>query len=203
MIASVARYTGPKFRISRREGVNLTGTPSARLQSVLTKPPGARPGRRARLSEYALRLRAKQRVKRQYGLLERQFRRFFEMARKMPGPTGRNLLQLLERRLDNAVYRIGLARTRPMARQLVTHGHILVNGKRVNIPSFLVDVGDKIELHPRARRIPGIQEEMASRGGFPAWLQTEGDGWRVARLPVREDAEPDIREDLIVEFYAR
>ncbi|MFN3326434.1 MAG: 30S ribosomal protein S4 [Bryobacteraceae bacterium] len=198
----MARYRGPKFKLSRREGVNVTGTTSPRLEKVLETLPGGRQ-RPRRVSEYGLRLRAKQRVKAQYGMLERAFRRFFEEARRMPGPTGLNLLQLLERRLDNAAYRLGFARTRPMARQLVRHSHVSVNGKRVNIPSYLVKPGDVIRLQPAAAKIPVVEEEMLTRGVTASWLERDGDTGRVIGMPKREDIEPDIREDLIVEFYAR
>ena len=140
----MARYRGPKHKISRREGVNITGTTSPSLADKLSVPPRRYGRRRRNASEYEVRLRAKQRVKFQYGLLEKQFRRFFKEASRMQGPTGMNLLQLLERRLDNAIYRIGFARTRPMARQLVSHGHVRVNNKKVDIPSFLVKPGDVI-----------------------------------------------------------
>jgi small subunit ribosomal protein S4 len=199
----MGRYTGPKFRLSRREGVNLTGTASPRLETVLQIPPGARRGRPRRPSEYGVRLRAKQRVKRQYGMWERQFRRFFEMARRTAGPTGANLLQLLERRLDNAVYRLGWARTRPMARQLVAHGHVLVNGKPVNVPSYLLKPGETVRLGPRALEMPAVREEIESRKVIASWLTQEADAWRVAGYPRREDSDADIKEDLIVEFYAR
>lgn len=199
----MARYTGPKHRISRREGVNLTGTTSATLQRRLNVPPGGI-GRRRRMSEYGLRLRAKQRVKRQYGVLERQFRRYVEEARRMAGPTGENLLQLLERRLDNVVYRLGFARTRPMARQLVSHGHVLVNEKKLNIPSAQVRPGDVVKLGPKALQIPVVQEELESgRTVVPPWLAREDGVGRVVGLPRREDVEPDIREDLVIEFYSR
>jgi len=190
--------------LSRREGVNLTGTTSPNLAAKLSNPPRARGrGRRGR-SEYEIRLRAKQRVKRQYGMLEKQFRRFFKEASRMPGPTGVNLLQLLERRLDNAVYRLGFARTRPMARQLVSHGHVRVNDKRVDIPSYIVKPDEVITLAPTALRMPVVQEELrTSQAPLPSWLERKGDAGRVTGSPRREDSDADIREDLIVEFYAR
>ena len=200
----MARYRGPKHKLSRREGVNITGTTSPSLADKLNVPPGRTGRRRRGAPEYEIRLRAKQRVKLQYGLLERQFRRFFKEASRMPGPTGENLLQLLERRLDNTVYRIGFARTRPMARQLVSHGHVLVNGKKVDIPSFLVKPGDVITLAPVALRMPVVQEEMQTgRRRLPSWLQMGDGGGRVIGYPRREDSDADIREDMIVEFYAR
>jgi small subunit ribosomal protein S4 len=203
MVFGMARYTGPKHKLSRREGVNLTGTTSQRLADKLSAPErGRRP--RQRHSEYGLRLRAKQRVKLQYGMQERQFRRFVEEARRMSGPVGENLLQLLERRLDNAVYKLGLARTRPMARQLVSHGHVMVNDKRVDIPSYIVNPGDSIELRESALNMPIVQEELRNLHRLvPPWLTREEKGGRVVGHPRREDSDAEIREDLIVEFYAR
>jgi small subunit ribosomal protein S4 len=200
----VARYRGPKHKVSRREGVNITGTTSPNLAQKLNIPPERHGRGRRRASEYEIRLRAKQRVKLQYGILEKQFRRFFKEANRMPGPTGANLLQLLERRLDNAVYRIGFARTRPMARQLVSHGHVRVNDKRVDIPSYLVKPGDVIALAPGALQMPVVQEELrASLRVMPSWLERDGGVGRVTGYPRREDSDADIHEDLIVEFYAR
>jgi small subunit ribosomal protein S4 len=200
----VARYRGPKHKLSRREGVNLTGTTAPSLAAKLSYPPRVRGRRRRNRSDYEVRLRAKQRVKRQYGTLEKQFRRFFEEASHMPGPTGVNLLQLLERRLDNAVYRLGFARTRPMARQLVSHGHVRVNDKRVDIPSYILKPGEVITLAPTAVRMPVVQEELKTRRRpLPSWLERDGDAGRVTGLPRREDSDADIREDLIVEYYAR
>jgi small subunit ribosomal protein S4 len=200
----LARYRGPKHKVSRREGVNITGTTSPSLADKLSIPP-RRTGRRRRShSEYEIHLRAKQRVKLQYGVLEKQFRRFFKEASRMSGPTGANLLQLLERRLDSAVYRIGFARTRPMARQLVSHGHVRVNDKKVDIPSFLVKPGDVITLAPTALQMPVVQEEMRTgHRVMPSWLERADGGGRVIGYPRREDSDADIREDLIVEFYAR
>ena len=200
----MARYRGPKHKLSRREGVNITGTTSPSLADKLSVPPARIRRRRRSASEYEIRLRAKQRVKLQYGLLEKQFRRFFKVASRMPGPTGTNLLQLLERRLDNVVYRVGFARTRPMGRQLVSHGHVRVNGKKVDIPSFLVKPGDVITLAPAALQMPVAQEEMRTgRRVMPSWLSRDDGGGRVIGFPRREDSDADIREDLIVEFYAR
>jgi small subunit ribosomal protein S4 len=200
----LARYRGPKHKLSRREGVNITGTTSPSLADKLSAPPRRYGRRRRNASEYEVRLRAKQRVKFQYGLLEKQFRRFFKEASRMQGPTGANLLQLLERRLDNAIYRIGFARTRPMARQLVSHGHVRVNNKKVDIPSFLVKPGDVITLAPAALGMPVVREEMQTgRRVMPSWLSKDDGGGRVIGFPRREDSDADIREDLIVEFYAK
>jgi small subunit ribosomal protein S4 len=198
----VARYRGPKHKLSLREGVNLTGTTSPSLQKKLDTQAVDR--RRRRASELEVRLRAKQRVKLQYGLLERQFRRTFDNARRLPGRRGENLLQLLEQRLDNAVYRLGFARTRPMARQLVNHGHVLVNGKKVDIPSYSMKVGDVITLSPTAMEMPVVQDELgASRAVRPSWLSREGAVGQVIGTPKREDSDANIQEDLIVEFYTR
>lgn len=199
----MARYTGPKFKISRREGVNITGTTSPRLEQVINIPPGGKKRGRTRPSEYGIRLRAKQRVKRQYGMTERQFRKFFKRAQRMPGPTGLNLLQLLERRLDNVVYRLGFARTRPMARQIVRHGHVQVNGKPTTVPAYVVDPGEVIELRPSALEMPVIKEELVTRGVTASWLDRQDSRAVVTGLPRREDIDADIREDLVVEFYSR
>ena len=198
----MSRYTGPKFKISRREGVNLTGTTSKRLEEVLQNPPGGRARPRQRTA-YGLRLRAKQRLRDQFGLTERALRRFLRRAQRMPGPTGLNLLRLLERRLDNVVYRGGFARTRPMARQLVSHGNVMVNGRRVNIASCLVNPGDVIELQPSAMEIPVVKEEMLTRGVAASCLERDGGRISILSAPRREDSDGDIREDLIVEYYAR
>lgn len=199
----MARYRGSTHKMSRREGVNLTGTASPSLQRRLRVPPG-QARQRQRPSEYAVRLRAKQRVKRQYGLLERTFRRVFGEARHMPGDTGHNLLFLLEHRLDTVVYRLGFAHTRPMARQLVTHRHVLVNGRRVNIPSYRVQVGDIVQLTEKALEIPGVQDTLTEPPArLPSWLVREGTVGRVIGTPQRDEIDPDIREQLIVEFYSR
>jgi small subunit ribosomal protein S4 len=200
----VARHLRPKHKTSRREGVDIYGTGGESLQRRLDVPPGGqRDVRRRRASDYALQLRAKQRVKFAYGMTEGQFRRFFVMARRMPGETGTTLLQLLERRLDNVVYRLGFARTRPMARQLVSHRHVLVNGQKVNVPSYLVEPGDEIALDPRTASMPTVQAEVEERRQVPGWLARDGFRGRVVGQPRREDIEPDIQENLIVEFYAR
>ncbi len=198
----MARQRGSRFKLARREGVNVTGTSSPRLEEVINIPPGGR-RRPRKQSDYGIRLRAKQRVKKQYGLQEKQLRRFFQQAQKASGPTGLNLLQLLEQRLDNVVYRLGLARTRPMSRQVVGHGHVLVNGKRVNIPSYLVKSGDVIQLTTAAGNNPLIQDELAVRPLSASWLERNGVSGRVTGIPQRSDIDADIREDLIVESYAR
>ncbi len=194
----MGRQTGSKHKLSRREGVNLTGTSSKSLQRRLNVPPGGAHYSR-KSSDYAARLRMKQRVKREYGMTEAQFRRFFDQARRMPGRTGENLLMMLERRLDNAAYRLGFALTRPQARQIVVHGHILVNGKVLDIPSYIVKPGDVITLGPDMTKI--LEETHGAV--IPPWLSVEGNTGRVVGTPRREDMDQDIREDYIVEFYAR
>ena len=198
----MSRYIGPKFKVSRREGINVTGTTSPRLNEVLKTLPGGKEHRRTK-SLYGLRLRAKQRVRAQYGITERSFRRFLGKAERLPGPTGLNLLRLMERRLDSVIYRLGLARTRPMARQLVLHGHVMVNGNQVTLPSFLVRPEESVQLIGYARNIPVVEEEMANRNVQAAWLEGTDAGGRVIGYPQREDIDADISENLIVEFYAR
>jgi small subunit ribosomal protein S4 len=198
-------YTGPKHKLSRREGKDLFGTGGESLERRLGQPPGAqatgRPGRKP--SDYARQLRAKQMVKRMYGMREKQFRRFFNIAQRSRGLTGLALLQLLERRLDNVVYRLGMARTRPQARQFVNHGHVLVDGRRVNIPSYLVEPGQEIRLHEAAREIPDVKDLIEFRPPVPAWLEIQDGSGRMLREPHREEIDPDINEQLIVEFYSR
>jgi small subunit ribosomal protein S4 len=198
-------YTGPKHKLSRREGKDLFGTGGESLERRLGTPPGGeargRPGRKP--SDYARQLRAKQMVKRTYGMREKQFRRFFSIAERSRGMTGLALLQLLERRLDNVVYRLGMARTRPQARQFVNHGHVLVDGKRVNIPSYLVKPGQEIRLHEAAREIPDVKDLMEFRPPVPPWLEVQDGSGHMVREPHREEIDPDINEQLIVEFYSR
>jgi small subunit ribosomal protein S4 len=200
----MARFRGPRHKRSRRAGVDLFGTGGPSLERRLHVPPGGQKNNpRRRQSDYAIQLRAKQRVKESYGLQERQFRRFFQEARRLPGPTGENLLRLLEQRLDNVVYRLGYARTRAMARQLVSHRHVRVNGQKVNVPSYLVKPGDEVELAEKAAAMAHVQEELESRTAVPRWLARDGMKARVQSLPERSDIEPDLNEGLVVEFYAR
>lgn len=195
---------GPKWKVMRRYGVNLFGTRSRGLESRLDVPPGQHGrSRRRKPSEYALQLREKQKARLTYGTNERQFRRAYERALRLPGRTGEQLLSLLERRLDNVVYRLGFAPTRPMARQLVSHGHILVNGRKVNIASYEVKPGDVIALGPKAAEIPDVQEAMAATPTPPPWLQREGTQGRVVSLPSSADFEPYIEPQRIVEYYSR
>ncbi len=201
----MGRYRGPKNKLSRREGVDLFGQGGPQLERRLHQPPGQhgqKPPRKQ--SEYARQLREKQKVKRIYGVQEAQFRRYFSMAQRTRGLTGLALLQTLERRLDNVVYRLGLAQTRPMARQLVGHGHVVVNGKRVSIPSFLVNEGDIVELTQEAREFPQIIELQRNPiVRTPDWLAKAEQGGRMISMPRREHMDAEIHEQLIVEFYSR
>jgi len=208
----MARYTGPKFRLDRREGVNLflKGKRSTSGKHPIDKkgavPPGQHGQRslRKKPSDFGLQLREKQKVKRMYGVLERQFKRYFEKASKEKGNTGVALLQILETRLDNVVYQLGLAASRASARQLVTHGHVRVNDKKVDIPSYNVKIGDVIALSPKAQKLDSVSDAFKSRGDLtPSWLQRKGLVGKMMRLPTAEDLEAIANEQLIVEYYSR
>ena len=199
----MARYTGPKDRLSRREGVDLFGK-GAKL-TRLTVVPGQH-GQKgfSRTSQYAKQLREKQKVKRMYGILEGQFRRYVTEALKSRGNTGEALLTRLEKRLDNVVYRVGFAPNRPSARQLVSHRHILVDGKRVNIPSYEVKVGQVISLTTAAANIPAVKKTLESEDvKIPDWLQRKAIVGKIAKEPKRDDVNEPIFESDIVEFYSR
>ncbi len=200
----MARDRTPKHKLSRREGRDLFGTGGESLQRRLQVPPGMH-GRkpRRRVSEYSQQLREKQKVKRIYGVHESQFVRFFQQALKTREITGLALLRLLERRLDNVVYRLGLARTRPQARQFVSHGLVHVDGERVNIPSYLVVPGQLVTLKQDAQKIPDVIGLQENKPAIPGWLQPEDGGGRVLREPERHEIDDDIQEQRIVEFYSR
>jgi small subunit ribosomal protein S4 len=170
-------------------------------------PPGQHGQARPKFSEYSIQLREKQKLRRIYGVLEAQFRRYFEMADRSRGVTGEMLLQFLERRLDNMVYRMGFATSRSEARQLVRHGHFTVNGRKVNVPSFLAKVGDVIGVRERSRGVARIQEslELAQRRGVPDWLEVTAEQFagRVKALPTRSDLTMPINEKLVVELYSK
>jgi len=170
-------------------------------------PPGQHGQGRAKVSDYGVQLREKQKVRRIYGILEKQFRTYFDKADRMKGVTGENLLILLERRLDNLVYRLGFASSRIEARQLVKHGHFVLNGRKVNIPSILVKTGDVIELREKSRKITRINDSLDGvvRRGIPQWLELEKDAFKgvLKSLPVREDITMPIQEQLIVELYSK
>lgn len=206
----MARYTGPKNRLARKEGIDLgLKTVGSRAHASLLRrlnvPPGQHgPKGKRRISGYGQQLREKQKVKRMYGLLERQFRRCYAMARKYKGNTGDMLLQYLERRLDNVLYRLGLAPTRTAARQYVSHGHIFVDGKKVSIPSYSVSVGQVISLKTKGANIPAVKKLLEDKSfAPPAWLTRQGPAGKITRLPEREDIKEDINTQYIVEFYSR
>lgn len=207
----MARYLGPKAKLSRREGVDLylkSARRSISDKSHFDTKPGQH-GRTSgqRTSDYGIQLREKQKVRRIYGVLERQFRRYFAEASRRKGSTGATLLELLERRLDNAVYRMGYGSTRAEARQLVSHGAILVNGQRVNIPSFSVKDGDAISIHEKSKKQTRIQEAMmlAEQTGLPDWVSVDAKKLEgvFKKAPDRDQFAADINENLIVELYSR
>ena len=170
-------------------------------------PPGQHGQGRHRATEYSKQLREKQKVKRMYGLLEKQFRRYFTRAERIPGVTGENLLQLLERRLDNTVHRLGFASTRAEARQLVRHGHLRVNGRKVDIPSYQVKPGEVVELREKSRKLARVNDALSGveRQGVPGWLDLTADEYKgtVVNLPARTDVTSAIEEQLIVELYSK
>ncbi|GIV57387.1 MAG: 30S ribosomal protein S4 [Rhodothermaceae bacterium] len=200
----MARYRGPKQKIARRFREPIFG-PSKALERKPYPPGQHGRSRRSKESEYAVQLKEKQKAKYTYGLLERQFRNLFEKAARKKGITGENLLKFLEARLDNTVYRLGFARTRRQARQLVNHGHIMVNGQVVNIPSYQLRSGDIIAVRPRSRNLDVIQESVQrNRRSFP-WLEVDRKALQGKFLdyPNREDIPENIREHLIVELYSK
>lgn len=202
----MARYIGPKNKKARRIGKDLELTTSVqKLQKRLAVPPGQHGRRgRKRLSDYGKQLLEKQRVKWTYGVLERQFRKYYQRALKKKGATGEELLRLLERRLDSVLFRLSLVPTRNMARQLVSHGHVLLNGKKVSIPSCLVKTGDVITLSTKAIKISHLQALLADKKpSIPGWLSRKAVVGKVERMPEREDMDSDINEQLIVELYSK
>jgi small subunit ribosomal protein S4 len=204
----MARYTGPKARVSRRLGVNIWGTQGEnRALDRRPYPPGEHGrSRRRNPSEYLLQMQEKQKARFTYGLNERQFRRLYDEANRTKGVTGEQMLQLLERRLDNIVYRAGWAATRPQARQFVGHGHVDVNGKRVDIPSYRVRKGDVITVRTKSRNMIVIQwnRDVLDRTP-PPWLDRTDEGWSVTvrDYPLREHIDVPVREQLIVELYSK
>lgn len=208
----MARYLGPKLKLARREGCDLNLKSARRSFDSKVKSAETKPGQHgkisgARMSDYGNQLREKQKVKRMYGILERQFRRIFAAAEARRGNTGTNLMLLLESRLDNVVYRMGFASTRAEARQLVNHGAIAVNGQRVDIPSALVKAGDVVSVREKARKQARIAEalDLASKNGFPGWVSVDVKKLEgtFKNLPEREEFNPEVSEALIVELYSR
>ena len=208
----MAKYIGPKCKLMRREGADLSLKSSRRAVDTKCKidnPPGMHGAgtRKPRQSDYGLQLREKQKLRRIYGILERQFRNYYKEASRIKGSTGENLLQLLETRLDNVVYRMGFGSTRAEARQLVNHKAIMVNGKIVNIPSYVVSASDVVSVRERSRKQARIAESLAlaEQIGFPDWVdvnQTKFEGTFKA-MPERSELPPDINEQLVVELYSK
>ena len=206
----MARYTGPKNRLARREGTDLgLQTPGTNAHAQLLRRLKIMPGMhgqkgRRKISDYGSQLREKQKVKRMYGLLERQFKKYFDAAARVVGNTGEVLLVTLERRLDNVLYRLNLAPTRAAARQFINHGHVRVDGKRVNIPSFLVKPGMVITPFDTMLKINAVKKLLEEKELKTAsWLTRKGPLGKVVRMPKREDVTEDINEQLIIEFYSR
>ena len=209
----MARYTDSVCRQCRREGIKLflKGDRCYSAKCAITKrytPPGQHGQSRAKKpSEYGLQLREKQKCRRAYGVLESQFRKYYDMAANMRGVTGDNMLSLLERRLDNVAFRLGFGNSRAMARQLVTHGHILVDGKKVDIPSYLVKPGQVISVRSKSRDMQHLKElrEQGSKNTIPKWLELDAENLsgKVMALPQRDDIDLTLEEHLIVEFYSR
>ncbi|WP_251549718.1 30S ribosomal protein S4 [Neobacillus muris] len=200
----MARYTGPSWKLSRRLGISLSGT-GKELEKRPYAPGQHGPNQRKKLSEYGLQLQEKQKLRHMYGVNERQFRNLFVKAGKMPGVYGENFMILLESRLDNLVYRLGLARTRRAARQLVNHGHILVDGARVDIPSYRVMPGQTIGVREKSRSLDVIKEAIEVNNFVPDYLTFDADKLEgtFTRLPERSELPAEINETLIVEFYSR
>lgn len=201
----MARYTGPRLRVVRRFQQQLPGL-TRKVDGVRTTPPGQHGERRVRASDYRLRLEEKQKLRMNYGISERQMQNYFREAHRRKGDTGKNLLQLLESRLDSVVFRLGLAPTIPAARQLVNHSHLTVNGKKLNIPSYQVKAGDVIAPREKSRNHPVIQESVASPSlSMPEYLDLDENKLEgtMKRVPDREDVPLEIQENFIVEFYSR
>lgn len=207
----MARYIGPRCRLSRREGMDLMLTSRTRpldSKCKLDAPPGQHGTRRQRrMSDYALQLREKQKLRRMYGILEKQFRNYYRLAASKRGATGENLLQLLECRLDNVVYRMGFGATRAEARQLVNHKSVMVNGNCVNIPSYQVSISDTVAIREKASKQQRIQDSLTltEQYGFPAWVEVDSVRMMgvLKGVPDREDLPADINEQLVVELYSK
>jgi small subunit ribosomal protein S4 len=206
----MARYIGPKCKLSRREGTDLflkSGVRALESKCKAEAIPGQHGARRGRLSDYGVQLREKQKVRRIYGVLEKQFRNYYKEAARLKGATGENLLQLLESRLDNVVYRMGFGSTRSESRQLVSHKAILVNGSVVNIPSYQVKAGDVVSLREKAKKQLRVQSALAlaAQRGEPEWVDVNSDKLEgvFKSVPERQDLSSEINENLIVELYSK
>ncbi|MGL5334688.1 MAG: 30S ribosomal protein S4 [Enterovibrio sp.] len=206
----MARYLGPKLKLSRREGTDLflkSGIRAIDTKCKLENAPGVHGARRGRLSDYGVQLREKQKVRRIYGVLEKQFRNYYKEAARIKGNTGENLLQLLEGRLDNVVYRMGFGATRAEARQLVSHKAVMINGKVVNIPSFKVSASDVVSIREKAKKQDRIKAalEVAAQRELPTWIEVDRNKMEgtFKHLPERSELSADINEHLIVELYSK
>ncbi len=206
----MARYIGPKCKLSRREGTDLflkSGVRALESKCKAEAVPGQHGARRGRLSDYGVQLREKQKVRRIYGVLEKQFRGYYQEAARRKGATGENLLQLLESRLDNVVYRMGFGATRAEARQMVSHKAILVNGSTVNIPSYQVQAGDVVSLREKAKKQLRVQSALAlaAQRGEPEWIEVNNEKLEgvFKAAPERQDLSSEINENLIVELYSK
>ena len=206
----MARYRGPTCKLARREGTDLflkSGIKPLEAKCKLEVPPGGPGQRRSRLSGYGIQLREKQKLRRMYGVFEKQFRNYYKRASMVKGSTGENLLRMLESRLDNVVYRMGFSATRAEARQLVSHRGILVNEKIVNIPSYQLKAGDKISIRERAKAQTRIKSalDIAGQVGFPEWVEVDDKNMEgtLKALPERDEILPDINENLVVELYSK
>ncbi len=206
----MARYIGPKCKLARREGTDLflkSGIRSLEDKCKSTVKPGGNGQGRSRLSEYGMQLREKQKLRRMYGVLERQFRNYYKQAAKTRGSTGENLLKLLESRLDNVVYRMGFASTRSEARQLVSHKGIMLNGSIVNIPSYQVPAGTEVSIREKAKKQERIKTalEIAGQRGLPDWVEVNAKDMSgvFKAVPERDEILPDINENLVVELYSK
>jgi small subunit ribosomal protein S4 len=206
----MARYIGPKCKLSRREGVDLSLKSRARAidtKCKLDKPPGQHGERRTKVTEYGLQLREKQKLRRTYGVLEKQFRNYFKKAAGQKGSTGENLLSLLENRLDNVIWRMGFGVTRSESRQLVSHKAVKVNGQIVNIASYQVSAGDEVEIREKAKKQLRIKDSLniAEQYGFPDWVDVDVKAMKgtYKATPERSELPPDINENLVVELYSK
>lgn len=206
----MARYRGPSCKLARREGTDLflkSGVKPLESKCKLETPPGGQGQRRTRLSDYGVQLREKQKLRRMYGVLERQFRNYYKKASRVKGSTGENLLKMLESRLDNVVYRMGFASTRAEARQLVSHKGIAVNEQTVSVPSYQLRAGDKIAVRERAKGQMRIRAalDIAGQVGFPDWVEVDDKQMQgvLKALPERDEILPDINENLVVELYSK
>ena len=200
----MARYTGPKHKLARREGVNLLDKSSKSLLRRLNVPPGVHgKKRKKRLSEYGLQLREKQKAKTTYGLLEKQFKKIVQTVQGKKGDTKELITALLETRLDNIVYRLGFAKTRYMARQFVSHGHILVNGKKVTIPSYVVKIDDVVSISPKMQKNPRVLEILEEKPELLPYIKKQGVSGKLVRMPQKGDLQVPFDLQLIIEYYSR